>query len=346
MPKVAPKGAGKQPVTDVDEEAGFDGLGDETGHVHLPPVSALEADAEEASKSCCGRIKASLMYNPRELAAGRAAMKARHDVEVHAQELAQGKKSSTAWANTLDAMTKPDHTLDDFLDAEPTTWRGKLSKFMESDSVSLLVLVLIILDVVAVFGEILLTNVCFQEGRVIAWEHGLHDFSLSILFILIVQQLILIVAEGPTTYCGNFWYVVDFIVVTASISLDLIIKHPEGGLVVLLMSWRIVRVVHGFVTTVEMQKHQVKHFRHEVENMEKRIAVLTTWRIVLLRSRRLHNRAALIQNVVKKWKAYHRKRTEDGGAGALASGAAAAGAESKELNGSVGVTVRPGRTVG
>lgn len=248
---------------------------------------------------------------------------------------------------------------------------------MESDGLSLTVLVLIILDVVAVFGEILLNHVCDPNDKVEAVAHTLHDFSLSILFTLALQQLLLVVAEGPLNYVRNFWYVLngievhrgrhtnasaaryvfDLLVVSASITLDLVIKSPEGGLVVLLMSWRIVRVVHGFITTVEMQRDQVHHFKKEVRRMEQRsassvlaeaaalcgstdtrpflcaVAVLTSWRIVLLRSKRLTNRAQLIKHTVRQWQKRAREKRErrERGQGAKLQPAASTGTGSSSV---------------
>lgn len=248
-----------------------------------------------------------------ELRAGKRALEMRDEVKRASAGLdvvEKGDKKGVSWYSTLDALSTPEHPLDAASkEARVPGLRGKVLEFLESDGVSLTVLVLIILDVVAVFGELMLSNVCDpKRDSVHSAEGALHKFSLSILFIFAAQQLTLIIAEGPSAYFSNFWYVVDFVVVTASISLDFAISSKGGQLVVVLMGWRIVRVVHGFITTVEMQQHQVSHFKSELESMATRIRVLTQWRLTLLRARRIQNRAALIQNVLVKWRGKVAKR--------------------------------------
>lgn len=324
------------PKERTDEDRALVEVSEDDGP-HLPPVSELERDAAESTQSCWGRVKANLMYTPSELTAGQMALEARKDIAQKARDLRDGKipktaSKSAAWFEALDALSMPEHPL---LAAEkrvkPTTIRGKMMVVLESDATNLVVLCLIVLDVIAVFGELLLSSFCLIErDPVHNAEVVLATFSLTILFIFAAQQLGLIIAEGPTAYFTNFWYVLDLLVVASSITFDLAINHPEGGLVILLMSWRIVRVVHGFITTVELQREQARHFRHEIESMTKRIGVLTQWRIIMLRSRRLTTRAQKIKTVIRQWRKYRRLNPDGskGAPGGIGSGARAAG-ESK-----------------
>ena len=59
----------------------------------------------------------------------------------------------------------------------------------------------------------------------------------------------------------ELWYVIDFVVVLVAIILEFTIKSPAGGLLVLLIMWRLIRVVHGITSTIELQEKQ-KHSKH------------------------------------------------------------------------------------
>lgn len=297
-------------------ESKYDGMSAPEGGPHLPPMSAVEEDLVNAKGSCLHGLRLHLMYTDQELRAGKRALEMRdevHRASAGLEVVEAGSKKGVSWYSTLDALSTPEHPLDAASkESRVPGFRGQVLKFLESDMVSLSVLVLIILDVVAVFGELMLSNVCDpSRASVHSAEGALHKFSLTIVFIFAAQQLTLLAAEGPSHYFTNFWYVVDFVVVMSSIILDFAIASKGGKLVVVLMGWRIVRVVHGFVTTVEMQQHQVSHFKSELEAMATRIRVLTQWRLTLLRARRIQNRATLIQGVLVKWRAkVARRRAE------------------------------------
>ena len=51
----------------------------------------------------------------------------------------------------------------------------------------------------------------------------------------------------------NKFYVADGVVVTVSILLEMMLKVKEGGLLVLLISWRVLRIVHGLFSTFEIE---------------------------------------------------------------------------------------------
>lgn len=78
---------------------------DDGAAVHLPPVSALEADAAAAHATCWGRLRASLLYTGAELRQGDEAMKARADIE-------KKTKAHVNWMETVDQLSTQD-PLDD-----------------------------------------------------------------------------------------------------------------------------------------------------------------------------------------------------------------------------------------
>jgi len=96
--------------------------------------------------------------------------------------------------------------------------RRRMGHVVEGHVVQLVVLLLIIADIVAVFGELMLAHVCACSAHyeshshspppagasckaeptttVEKWEHGLHWFSVSILALFALQQVLLIIAFG------------------------------------------------------------------------------------------------------------------------------------------------------
>jgi len=83
------------------------------------------------------------------------------------------------------------------------------------------------------------------------WNHWLHIVSVGILGIFAVQLLLLMLV-----YQSNFFkstaYVVDTIVVGAALVLENLSSAKEGGLFVALLSWRVLRIVHGIASSVEI----------------------------------------------------------------------------------------------
>merc|ERR1712159_675191 len=64
-------------------------------------------------------------------------------------------------------------------------------------------------------------------------EFTLAKFSLAILFLFLLENLLLIAAL-KRDFFKNFWHVLDLVVVVASIVFELIYKtHPEGWLLIM-----------------------------------------------------------------------------------------------------------------
>ena len=76
-----------------------------------------------------------------------------------------------------------------------------------------------------------------------------------------------------TEFCKNAFYVLDFVVVFGALLLETSHWHQwfvvqGGGLFALLLFWRIVRVIHGLFTSIEMQyaklDGKITHDRNEM----------------------------------------------------------------------------------
>lgn len=97
------------------------------------------------------------------------------------------------------------------------------------------------------------------SSKQILWHDWLHWISVSILGVFALQILALLILYGPFEFFQQPPYVADLIIVVGA----LIIENPPvsdhfdvGPVFVLLLSWRILRVVHGIFTSVEMQYHK------------------------------------------------------------------------------------------
>jgi hypothetical protein len=88
-------------------------------------------------------------------------------------------------------------------------------------------------------------------------ENVLHWVSVSILFAFAFQIFLLMVAYG-LRFFKNPFFVLDFIVVVVALVLELAFHVREGALFAILLSWRVIRIIHGFYTTIEIQ-HKENH---------------------------------------------------------------------------------------
>jgi len=176
-------------------------------------------------------------------------------------------------------------------------WRIGLGEWIDGTSVQMVVLSLLVIDVLAVACELLLTAtkcseatvttsadlatqpwsgalsapglgqalqfVQGREGSCYSCERKQYDWYLhigwvskSILLAFAVQILGSMVAYGGEFFRNKF-YVADFMVVAISIGLEFSLKGKQGGLLVLLISWRCLRIVHGLFSTFEIEVHEI-----------------------------------------------------------------------------------------
>lgn len=95
-------------------------------------------------------------------------------------------------------------------------------------------------------------------------ENVLHLMSVTILFVFLFQICLLVFAYG-SDFFKNPFFMLDAVVVIVALVLEIGFHVREGALFVVLLSWRVVRIIHGFYTTVEIQhKETHKKIQHRI----------------------------------------------------------------------------------
>ena len=95
-------------------------------------------------------------------------------------------------------------------------------------------------------------------------EFVLHWISVSILFVFAFQIFLLMVAYG-IDFFRNPFFLLDALVVTVALILEIGFHVREGAIFAVLLSWRVVRIIHGFYSTVEIQhKETHKKIHHTI----------------------------------------------------------------------------------
>jgi len=84
-------------------------------------------------------------------------------------------------------------------------------------------------------------------------ETVLFSISIGILCLLLLQQFALMYALG-FKYFTKTAYVVDFIVITTAMMLELFVSATSGGFVIVLAVWRAVRLLHGIFVALEAEQ--------------------------------------------------------------------------------------------
>jgi hypothetical protein len=111
----------------------------------------------------------------------------------------------------------------------------------------------------------------------ISTYYGFKYTSVTILIVLSVQILALIACYGKHFFRSKF-YVLDMVVVFLSLGFELFLNVTGGSLVTVLRAWRVLRIVHGLASSVEIQAKQKEVLQKstEVEAHEAHIAALGT----------------------------------------------------------------------
>jgi hypothetical protein len=162
-------------------------------------------------------------------------------------------------------------------------WRVRLGHMLESHRAHMIVMGLVVLDLIAVFGEVMLTNVCGverekaeariaddasaeahdalrREERIHAWEGGLHKLSIAIVVALLAYVAGLLIAFGPKFF-GKVWYVLDAVVLIVTLILEYTLSDDSSGFLPAILSWRLLRIMHGFFVTEESSTTEVLALR-------------------------------------------------------------------------------------
>lgn len=140
----------------------------------------------------------------------------------------------------------------------------------------LIILLLVFIDVLAVFGESLLYSVCdpkpSAEARVHTWTEALGWVSKSALILMLLQQVTLIFCLGHRYFLKCF-YVLDLLVLSIALIMELILHEAGGGWLALLLCWRFVRLLHGFAVQVEMSTSS-EELQEEIMRLKSQVQFL------------------------------------------------------------------------
>jgi len=169
-------------------------------------------------------------------------------------------------------------------------WRERLKHFIHGMTCHFVILGLVILDLLIVCTGIILElqhlqsevddmhhtiehcathDTCIDKGHYGKdvykdIEHILADISIGILGIFIIENLLILIAEGEeyfTNFRDMWWHWLDFSVVIVSFSLEIHFRNNnriEAGLLIIARLWRIARVGEG-VMQAEVVFHEWEH---------------------------------------------------------------------------------------
>lgn len=103
--------------------------------------------------------------------------------------------------------------------------------------------------------------------------------TVVILSTFAVELLSLIYLIGPKMFCSQPTYIVDFVVVISSLTLELIFKFSSKdtlaalpGILIVFRLWRFVRIGHGLVaSTYEVQQHKIETAIDYIGELEEKL---------------------------------------------------------------------------
>ena len=161
--------------------------------------------------------------------------------------------------------------------------RACAARVLDNHTAHLIILLAVVLDIALLVGEILLSAVCppaetpAQAATVAGWEAGLSWASRGIVIALLLHNLVLAACEGPCAYVHQPLHVADTVILVAALALELALKsdESEGGLVAVLLCWRLVRLVHGLVSAGEAEHSDVEAVRSEAARLSRLVEDLT-----------------------------------------------------------------------
>jgi hypothetical protein len=135
--------------------------------------------------------------------------------------------------------------------------RRRIAAALDTHAFHLVVLILIFLDVAAVVAETMLSFVCEMDDadpkiqRVKAWEQILGWTSRTILLALMGVQVVLMLCHG-WRYFTRFFYLLDLCVLVVALALEFTLASHQARFLAILLSWRVVRILHGLVAELEI----------------------------------------------------------------------------------------------
>lgn len=164
-------------------------------------------------------------------------------------------------------------------------WRKRLGEFLESTPIHVGTLILLLIDLLSTAVDLLKTlhnksrdlNHCtallescqcvseFERSQSIEF---LYWVGIVILSLLLLNVGGLLVAFGASFFCHP-GYVLDLLVLTTALCLEIFLDAQTAGLLVILNLWRIVRVAHGiFEVTDDAMESEIHNIEVQFEDLQ------------------------------------------------------------------------------
>ncbi|PRP88610.1 echinoderm microtubule-associated protein-like 6 [Planoprotostelium fungivorum] len=161
--------------------------------------------------------------------------------------------------------------------------RKRMGVFIESNRFQFFILALIVLDVLVLTVELTLERNESQNPNETEEEHRrieiveevLKYTSWSILFTFALEVCVQLFAFGWRFFTHPL-YVFDLLIISAAIVVEVILHEEFSGYLILARLWRLLRIIHGIVTTIE-ERHaeenkkratmmnRIKQLKHQLE---------------------------------------------------------------------------------
>lgn len=126
------------------------------------------------------------------------------------------------------------------------TWRIKLINFLESTPIRVISIILILLDLILTILDLSSSLIsCMPNktnGKILAGYY--HWVGIGILIILCTKTMALAIGLGFSWF-GRPGYVVDGVVLSGALVMEVLLERKGGGLLVVVSLWRVLRVVES-----------------------------------------------------------------------------------------------------
>ncbi|EDO34401.1 predicted protein [Nematostella vectensis] len=158
--------------------------------------------------------------------------------------------------------------------------RPRLCEIIHGQKAQYTIIALVIIDCIIVIAELLVDLEILKVHHDNPAPHILHDVSIAILSLFIIELIVKIYAMGMEFFHHKL-EVFDGIVVIVSFALDIAFSGgnaAEGAsLLIILRLWRVTRIVNGIILSVKMQDEKKIHHLHKViEELQEELDRLKT----------------------------------------------------------------------
>jgi len=155
--------------------------------------------------------------------------------------------------------------------------RYEIAQLIEGPRIQIMLLVLIILDLLCLAAQMVMEGfrICDPDSDKLIFpnhimeilEEVFHWTSVAVLVVFAIELMFLVFAYGHHIFKKPF-YIVDIVVVTASLVFDILFlgyEVVEGIVLIIWRGWRLVRIGHGFYVGLE------ENFERHKEGLLKKI---------------------------------------------------------------------------